>query len=235
MKRFIVVVSLLLGATINSFAQSEHRLSLGLGWACYGYISERIQEDELKPINYPGPHDHGTYEYTGEDLCCLPISFNIHYEHTLNDHFGVGGCLGLEHLKMKQYTEKITSVGEETSPHGITYTSWDKTYETGFLHRFMINIMPEAAFYWFRKKHTSMYSKVGVGVRLVKEIREFNTKSFKNSEFQEGQFIFQVSPVCLEVGGERLRAFFEFGYGEQGVVQYGIRYTIKKEDASAQE
>jgi len=42
----------------------------------------------------------------------------------------------------------------------------------------------------------------------------------------EIRFNFQASLIGVEVGSQKLRGFAEFGVGEQGIAQAGVRYKF---------
>ena len=225
-KKSILVFALCI-ESIFCFAQPEHHVSLGISLFGYEYIQECLRELEYEEYHYPNPYDHGTFEYTDEFLKHFPFSLNAHYEYKMSKHFGVGLCLGYDHLKMEQETEIITSVGDEMSPHGITYTLWDSSHKFGTLHRHVLHVMPEVSVYWFKKKYFAMYSKVAAGVRFNVEKRKFETYS-NDAELKDFHFYCHVAPVCFETGGENWLFFGEFGYGAQGILHYGVRRIIKE-------
>lgn len=232
MKKQILSIIFLFGATFSILAQTEHRLSAGIGLFSHAYIDEFVWEN-CTDIDYwyPGPSDHGTYEYPEETLKTFPININFHYECTLGKHWGIGLCLGYDYLGMDQRTEIITSLGETKSPEGATYTSWDRTYKDGELHRHILMVMPEATIYYFKKKYISMYGKLAAGVRFNIEKREFDNSSAGETETRkEHNFYCQVSPACVEAGGKSWRGFVEIGYGAQGIYQCGVKHIFKSKE-----
>ena len=36
----------------------------------------------------------------------------------------------------------------------------------------------------------------------------------------------QASPVCMEFGGKTLRGFLETGWGNQGLLNFGVKYSF---------
>lgn len=228
MKRFILYILLCLGTTTICFSQEspehQHRISLGWGILTHEFIDNYLFcffEDEENC--YPGSDDHGRYEYLSDNLCMFPVNLNLHYEYTIGNHFSVGGCLGYNYYAINRRAKIYTSVGDLIDDSGETYTDWEITREKWLVHRHVLHFMAEGNAYWFKKRHVAMYSKMGVGMRfnIEKSMRTDRT------QFKETRFYMQVSPVCVEVGGQVCRAFFEFGYGGQGMAQFGAKYTFQ--------
>ena len=223
-------------ATFSSFAQIEHRISYTFGFVSHAYHTERANERKDKEYIFPGNRDHGTYEYTDEDLHSIPVAFNFQYDCSLKKHFGVGLCIGYELENMYQKTNVVKSKKVDiTSPFGNTYTDWEQVHSNGELKRHILYIMPEATGYWFKKRHVAMYSKVAAGLRIDFERREFYEsipKSFIQPKKNRASVYFQVSPVAVEVGGPYWRGNIEIGYGAQGVFQYGVRHIFKGKEKS---
>ena len=228
--RFLETICLVLILSLDSmsscFAQPEHRISFGLGWFGHDYVKEMRNEIADVEFDFPEPFDQGSYEFVENDMRTLPINVNFHYECSLNHRFGVGFGFGYDRLRYHQESECIKSVGERTSPHGITYTLWDSHHTYGKLYRNILHLMPELTIYWFKKKHISTYSKVGTGVGWEIQKRVITYPESVKTVEGETKFYFQVSPVCMEAGGRRWRGFVEFGYGVQGILQYGAKYIL---------
>lgn len=239
MKRIAFSLIICFTAIISSFAQTDHRFSLGLGLFSHAYLDEVVWEFFTDvDYYYPGPDDYGTYEYTTEHLRSFPLTLSLRYEATLGKHFGIGACFGYDYLRMYQETETIFPDEELKRPNGDTYTTWDHSYDYGTLRRHIFFVMPEATIYWFKRNHVSMYSKLAAGMRFVAESRTFDSARRDIRELKKKGFYGHVSPVCVEFGGQKWRGFVELGYGAQGIVQYGAKYTIKgkeKEKSTSEE
>ena len=228
MKKFVFVIFILIGAVFRCFATPERRISAALGIVGHAYLKERTLESENLRYRYPDPNDTGRFEYTDEDLVFSPFNLSFHYGRTIGKHLDIGGCFGYDYLRMKQETEIITSIGEQTSPHGNTYTLWESSHKYGMLNRHVLYIMPEATLYWFKEKHAAMYCKLALGVDFVVEKRVFTYPSSSAVVSGEPHFCFQISPVGVEAGGEYLRVLVELGYGAQGTFQVGIRHILRE-------
>lgn len=85
-----------------------------------------------------------------------------------------------------------------------------------------ISVMPAAKFNWLRTKYFGMYSKVAAGVIFVSKKEDVKQGYTGGSDSSVG-FNFQASALGLEAGIPNLRAFLEFGVGEQGAALIGVR------------
>ncbi len=81
-------------------------------------------------------------------------------------------------------------------------------------------LMPNVKFDWFRREHFSMYSRVSFGALYAHEKRsgEGKTESADNWTWMA-----QVSLIGFEFGGNKIRGFSEYGIGQAGFAQAGIR------------
>ena len=111
-----------------------------------------------------------------------------------------------------------------------SYSKWDSDIvrrgsdeKVGERKRNFFSVMPSVKRYWILNNKFGLYSKLAAGV------------GFLNSESKEGEgswdsdngsyFMFQLSFAGLEFG-HTFRGFAEFGVGDQGFVQAGIRYKF---------
>ena len=101
---------------------------------------------------------------------------------------------------------------------GVGGCKWD---DTGDAKSTFVSIMPAVKYNWLNKDKFSMYSKAAVGITIVSDKGLDKDKSSDSST----SFNFQASFVGLEYGTS-LRAFAEFGVGEQGMALAGIRYKF---------
>ncbi len=95
-----------------------------------------------------------------------------------------------------------------------------------------LSAMLNFRFFWFNRPHVSMYSKIAGGVSFVIDPTVSSTATEVKDEMDE---VFsaipvlpaiQVSPVCIDFGGEALRGYVEFGIGTQGSMLGGLRYRF---------
>ena len=236
MKRFSLTLLLLFGISYNCFAQPEHRIAIGFGALSHGYnyaLSKMLVD--VEDCQRPPLDINDTDERTEEHVLILPVNLNFHYEYTLGKHLGLGLCLGYDRLRMNQMSWSYVAV-VDVDPNGNEYLDWNRTSDdNGYLHRHIFFVMPEIAFYWFKKERCAMYSKFAAGVRFNFEKREFFNSSRPNiTEFKEHHIYFHGAPICFEVGRNNLRFFGELGYGAQGVGQIGVKYTFDKKESGTE-
>jgi len=81
-------------------------------------------------------------------------------------------------------------------------------------------LMPTFKANWIHKPHFCLYSSCAAGVRFHEEVEKGDNKE-KHDSFSK--FTYQVSPLGLEGGAEHIRGFMEFGYGQCGILQAGLR------------
>lgn len=79
-------------------------------------------------------------------------------------------------------------------------------------------IMATSKFVWFNHKHFGMYSKLSLGLMLVLD--------GKKEEKPIPMLAAQASSVCMEFGGKALRGFLETGSGNQGLLNFGVKYSF---------
>lgn len=89
-------------------------------------------------------------------------------------------------------------------------------------------IMPAVKFNWLRKEIWGLYSKVGVGYTRAeyKTTGKDSDGEYTKDSSGDNFFNFQASLVGIEVGNRNVRGFAELGFGEQGVVNGGIRFRF---------
>jgi hypothetical protein len=125
----------------------------------------------------------------------MPGCLGVEYNHWVNNWFGYGGSVFGEYMTASTYTKD--SEGNKTK---------NGTYDLGFA-----SIMPTVRFRWFNNPHFGMYSKLGAGLGLA-----------ISGDFQPS-FSAQISPVCMDFGGDSVRGFLELGVGMQGIASLGIK------------
>ena len=77
-------------------------------------------------------------------------------------------------------------------------------------------IIATSKFMWFNREHFGMYSKLSLGLTLA-----INGQC-------EAMLLpaFQTSAVSMEFGGKALRGFLETGFGNQGLLNFGMKYSF---------
>ena len=79
-------------------------------------------------------------------------------------------------------------------------------------------IMATSKFMWFNHEHFGMYSKLSLGLMIILD--------GKNKAKPIPMLAFQASSVCMEFGGKALRGFLETGWGNQGLVNLGVKFSF---------
>ena len=126
----------------------------------------------------------------------LPGALSLEYTHYVNDTFGFGGTVTGDYMTADKYTGKDEN----------------KTYDGKFQMAF-ISAMPHVKAFWFNNPHFGMYSKAAVGAACVLQ---------KDGE-PSVTWAAQLSPVCMDFGGDSVRGYLELGAGMQGIVTLGIK------------
>jgi hypothetical protein len=83
--------------------------------------------------------------------------------------------------------------------------------------------MPSVKFNWLRKNHFGMYSGVSAGIMIHSATQKVNGNKDTDSSVN---FMFQLTGIGAEVGGEHVRGFAEFGVGEKGILCAGVRFKF---------
>ena len=129
------------------------------------------------------------------DNTIMTGTLGVEYNRNVNNWFGYGGLATIEYMTSDTYT--TDSEGNQVK---------NGTFNLG-----AATLMPTTHFFWFRNPHFGMYSKIGAGVGLAfgSDLSVFPA--------------FQVSPVCMEFGGDKYKGTFEIGVGTQGIAVLGIK------------
>lgn len=152
------------------------------------------------------------WSYSNKDLAGQ--SYNLTYLYNLTNRLGIGVQAGLE-----QFYEERTLHNE--------YYFYDAVAEDS--ERNLYYVMPTARFYVVSLDHFAIYARVAGGVGFS-HIRETDLNPHDDLDFNCGKkndmcFAYQISPFCLEAGGEHIRVFSELGFGHQGFYTIGIKFA----------
>jgi hypothetical protein len=87
--------------------------------------------------------------------------------------------------------------------------------------------MPSVKFNWLRRDHWGLYSALSAGVMFVSDKVSSNYHGDRKAGSDNVTcFMFQVTGIGIEAGGEALRGFAELGFGEKGALCAGLRYKF---------
>jgi hypothetical protein len=133
------------------------------------------------------------------------------------------GPIGLEYF---YHVKPWLGVGAITTYGQLTQNAYKSEEKVGKKSNYYFTVLPAFKFDWLRGDVVGLYSKLGAGVTLRREIREFDgDRAEHNTDKTDFHFNWQVSLIGIEVG-KSLRGFAEGGFGEQGVLMLGLRYKF---------
>lgn len=133
--------------------------------------------------------------------------FGLGYRYTLNKRFKLGMDLGFAKV-----TSKITNSPDKTPSV--------KEKELNFL------VLPTAEFVYLRRNLFQLYGSFSAGVDFTRHYETGLTErgkelAQKKSKFETG-FAYQVNPIGLRIGNNRIGGFVEAGLGYKGFVTAGL-------------
>ena len=126
------------------------------------------------------------------------------------DNGGTGG-FSLQYLYSLNRTIKLGG----TVCYESTWGEWSNG--GGYIVHYPA-ILATSKFMWFNHEHFGMYSKLSLGLMLLLD--------GKNGDKPIPMFAGQASAVCMEFGGKTLRGFLETGLGNQGLFNFGMKFSF---------
>jgi len=164
----------------------------------------------------------------------LSVSYGGFSTTSLEDEFGIGTLfnknekyegIGTFNIGYGYTIKRYFNIGLDVSYEHGTITNKEKNTEKSLDHA---TIMPRVRIFWFHKSNISMYSKLGFGAKYTsRSLTKGNKSSLSDDELDpEWHTALQLTLVGAEVGGQNFRGFSEFGFGQQGIIQAGIRYAF---------
>lgn len=133
------------------------------------------------------------------------LVYSLGYRYSIAQ-FRVGADLGFV-----QSTGKLTLIGE-TAPSL-------KEKDLNFM------LLPTVEFVYFKRGVVELYGGAAAGVNLVnhteKSLNQTATSNAKKSDLST-TFAYQVNPIALRVGNQRIGGFLEAGLGYKGFVTAGV-------------
>ena len=124
---------------------------------------------------------------------------------------GASGGFSLQYLYSLNRTIKLGG----TVCYESTWGEWNNGNE--YIVHYPA-IMATSKFVWFNHDHFGMYSKLSLGLMMVLD--------GKNEDKPILMPAGQVSYVCMEFGGKALRGFLETGWGNQGLFDFGVKFSF---------
>ena len=198
----------------NYAIENNHEISIGYGLnSIYDYDCF-INEDDGAPDEYEDINHTRT--------------INLEYLYRRNRVFSFGcvisySCQTFEHNLFDYGSYRYDS----STKNKFVFLS-DYYYVAAKTKRHRLAIMPKTHIRWFEKSHVSMYSKIAAGIcrKIVKE--QPLVENYKKEEETCSKFALQISPVCITAGSEKIRFFFEMGFGSQAALEAGVSYRFGK-------
>lgn len=135
--------------------------------------------------------------------------YGLGYRYAIN-RFRVGADLGFA-----QSSSKLAFAGEKTPSV--------KERELNFL------VLPTAEFVYYKRGLVELYGGASAGVNMIRHKESALTEAGK-SQVQKASlstnFAYQVNPIALRVGNERIGGFLEAGLGYKGFLTAGVSLTF---------
>lgn len=136
--------------------------------------------------------------------------FGLGYRYNIN-RFRVGGDLGFA-----MQTSKLSLNGQKTPSI--------EERKLNFL------ILPTAEFIYFKRNLVELYGSAAAGVNLSRETEKGLNNEGKELAAKKASlttsFAYQVNPIAVRVGNDRIGGFVEAGFGTKGFVTAGISLGI---------
>lgn len=197
MKKIILLVAVAIMTVTGVKAQSDTKQEIAVS---YGALSNSDWLNIVETL--VGAFFAQTYD---NEVFIGPISLEYFYH--LKPWVGVGAITDFGYLSKDAYYG-----GKKDEPDG-------------YFKAQCYTFMPAFKFDWLRRDRVGLYSKLGAGVTYRIENVTYNDDDHENQSRSQTHFNFQVSVLGVEVG-RHFRGFAEFGMGEQGVIQAGLRYRF---------
>ena len=120
------------------------------------------------------------------------------------------------------YKEHILKEGYRTE-YSSQYVSGGKIREKSFF------LMPSLKWSWLNNSWCSLYMKASLGLhyqRLEADAGEIPLKSDENLDESKLRLAYIATPFGWEIGKQKVRGFFELGFGSNTNLQIGLTYRF---------
>lgn len=132
------------------------------------------------------------------DNTIMTGNFGVEYNRWTNNWFGWGASV----------------FGEAMTADAYNVDSDGNRIPNGKYNMSVVSVVPMIRLRWFNHPHFGMYSKLGAGPGLV-----FSGEASLIPSVQ-------ISPVCMEFGGDSWRGLIEIGVGMQGIITAGVKKSF---------
>ena len=240
MRRLLSIICLFLGT--HSFAGNlpesktryyRHEVNVSRT----GMIMPRSQWDDYedkvyRSLVYEREHDNGRWFWSSSSGTL------ISYYYHLNHRIAVGA--------MTAFTTHDSSLsGDYMVPVQIPYEYWDSKEHTlkewygteyssqyvsgGKIREKSFFLMPSLKWSWLNNSWCSLYMKASLGLhyqRLEADTGEIPLKSDENLDESKIRLAYIATPFGWEIGKQKVRGFFELGFGSNTNLQIGLTYRF---------
>ena len=135
------------------------------------------------------------------------LTYGLGYRYSIN-RFRVGADFGFG-----MSTSKLALSGEKSPSI--------KEKDLSFL------VLPTAEFVYFKRRLVELYGSAAAGVNLSRHTETALTKGATAGKLNfSTDFAYQVNPIALRVGNNRVGGFVEAGLGTKGFVTAGISFKF---------
>ena len=135
------------------------------------------------------------------------LTYGFGYRYSIN-HFRVGADLGF---------------GMSTSKLALAGVNSPSIKEKDL--RFLV--LPTAEFVYFKRRLVELYGSAAAGVNLSRHTETALTKEATAGKLSfSTDFAYQVNPIALRVGNDRVGGFVEAGLGTKGFVTAGVSFKF---------
>ena len=162
----------------------------------------------------------------------------ISYYYHLNHRIAFGGMMAFT-------THSSSLSGDYRVPIQIPYEYWDnkehtlkETYRTEYTNQYVsggkmkeksIFLMPSLKWAWLNNGWCSLYMKASAGLHYQQLQTNIEGLPLKNDDILDEnklRLLWLATPFGLEIGRQKVRAFFEFGIGSNTNLQIGLTYRF---------
>lgn len=189
-------------------------------------------------------------------LACMFLSYSIgakasdyeYPQHEISVGYGVIGMTDIASIFGEVFAGAFTGTVDELNTTGEISAQYlyniNKTWAVGCAAMYagtkaynkdhtcnqtsnFIALMPSVRATWFHAKHFGMYSRAAVGGLLdFSTTKNTGTNNSSDDSSTTGTYAFQVSPVAMEFGSNKVSGYLELGFGMQGMIMAGVRVGL---------
>lgn len=137
------------------------------------------------------------------------LVYGLGYRYNIG-RFKVGADLGFSHASANLTLDGDNSVSL-------------KERELNFL------VLPSAEFVYFKRRLVELYGGASAGIGLLRHTESGQTEKGKGAAKKSDlttSFAYQVNPIAVRVGNERVGGFVEAGFGYKGFLTAGLNFKF---------